>query len=185
LRYETVARHYAEVLFDIGERHAQHESLAAAFEEWVRALAEEPRLRIFLETPKVGVPEKQALLRRLLEGRAPPLFLNFLLVVLQKRRQRLYTLIASHYRALVEAKLGHLHVQVTTAQEPDERFERQIGDLLSDKLGQRVIPHVRVDPAILGGIIVRYGDRVMDGSVRRRLVALRRRMLDTELAKPA
>jgi F-type H+-transporting ATPase subunit delta len=183
VRGETIARHYADVLFELGERHGMHEVFAAAFEEWVRALDEEPRLRVFLETPKIDVATKTSVLRRIMEARVPPLFLHFVLVVLRKRRQRLYAAIERQYRTMVEAKLGHLHVQVTMAREPDERTERELAELLTAKLGQRVVPHVRVDPGIIGGVIVRYGDRVMDGSVRRRLIALRRRMLEVDLQR--
>jgi F-type H+-transporting ATPase subunit delta len=71
---------------------------------------------------------------------------------------------------------------VTVAREPDERTEREIAAELSRALGKTVIPTIQVDPKIIGGIIVRYGDRVMDGSLKRRLVTLRRRLLDAKLS---
>jgi F-type H+-transporting ATPase subunit delta len=69
------------------------------------------------------------------------------------------------------------------AREPDERAEEDLRAELSRILGKRVIPHVVVNPKILGGLVVRYGDKVMDGSVRRRLSGLRRRLLEVELKK--
>lgn len=185
MRGETVARHYAEILFELGERHGEHEALAVAFAGWIRVLEETPRLRVFFDTPKVDLRTKKDILRRILGPRVPPLLLHFLLVVLDRRRQRLYADIERHYRSLVEQKLGELHVHVTVAAEPDEAMEGEIAGILTDRLGRTVIPHIRVDPGIVGGIIVRYGDRVMDGSVRRRLIALRRRMLEVELARSA
>ncbi|HUH00057.1 MAG TPA: ATP synthase F1 subunit delta, partial [Gammaproteobacteria bacterium] len=120
-------------------------------------------------------------LRTALAGQVPPVFLNFLLVVLDKRRQRLLGEIALAYRELLDEKLGLLNVEVTLAHELDERGEEEVALQLSRILGRRVLPHLRVDPAILGGIIVRYGDRVLDGSLRRRLVSLRRRLLGAGL----
>jgi F-type H+-transporting ATPase subunit delta len=184
VRDTTIARNYAEVLFDLGERHGGHEAFAAAFEEWSRLLGEEPQLRTFLETPKLDAATKKAAVERAFGERVPRLFLNFVLVVIDKRRQRLFQQIEEVYRSLLEEKLGHVHAQVTLASEPDERLEREIAQELSGLLGRTVIPHVRVDPGIIGGIVVRYGDRVLDGSVRRRLVAIRRRMMEADLPRP-
>jgi F-type H+-transporting ATPase subunit delta len=72
-------------------------------------------------------------------------------------------------------------VQVTLAHEPDDATEKSITAELSRILGRSVIPHITVDPALLGGIVVRYGDRVLDGSLRRRLISLRHRMVERAL----
>lgn len=183
MRETTVARNYAEALFELGERHGQREAFASAVDELAGLLDREPRVRAFLESPKVETEDKKRVLRRALEDRVPPLFLNFLMVVLDKRRQRLIREIAQEYHALLDERLGRMHVQVTLAREPDERFEQEIATDLSRILGRQVIPHVQVDPQILGGIVVRYGDRVLDGSLRRRLVSLRRRLVEAELPK--
>jgi F-type H+-transporting ATPase subunit delta len=181
VRETTVARSYAEALFELGERHGQQEAFAAAIDELTAVLDEEPLFRLFLESPKVEPEERKRVLRMAFEGRVPPLFLNFLLVVLDKGRQRLLGEIAREYRATLDERLGRLHVQVTLAREPDEKTEREIATELSEILGRTVIPHVRVNPEILGGVVVRYGDRVLDGSLRRRLAALRRRLLEAGL----
>ncbi len=183
MRESTVARSYAEALFEVGERHGQRDEITEAIDGLVRLLAGEPRLRAFLESPLVETEEKKRVLRRGLGDRVPALFLNFLMVVLDKRRHRLLDEIAREYHALLDERLGRLHVQVTLAREPDERYEQEIAADLSKILGRQVIPHVQVNPQILGGIVVRYGDRVLDGSLRRRLVTLRRRLVEAELPK--
>lgn len=183
MRDATIARSYAGALFEIGERHGQRDEFAAAMDELLRLLDGEPKLRAFLESPKVETADKKRVLRVAFEERMPPLVLNFLMVVLDKRRQRLLREIAREYLALLDERLGRLHVQVTLAREPDERDEREIATDLSRILGRKVIPHVQVNPQILGGIVVRYGDRLLDGSLRRRLVSLRRRLVEAELPK--
>jgi F-type H+-transporting ATPase subunit delta len=177
VRESTIARSYAEALYDLGERHGQVDAFAGALDTLAALRDAEPRLRRFLDTPKVEPAQKKRVLREALQGRVPPLFLNFLMVVFDKRRQRLLPEIAREYHAILDERLGRVHVQVTLAREPDERTEREIAADLTQVLGKTVIPHVRVDPRILGGIVVRYGDRVLDGSLRRRLVSLRRRLL--------
>lgn len=181
MRDSTIARNYAEVLFTLGERRGEREAFASATEELVGILESEPRTRTFLESPKIKPANKKQVLRSASAERWPPLFVNFVLTVVDKRRVRLLRDIGHEYLALVEKERGHLHARVTLAREPDERTEREIAWQLSSMLGQTVVPRVRVDPSILGGIIVRYGDRMIDGSLSRRLVSLRRRMLDREL----
>src|SRR5690606_13372341 len=122
-------------------------------------LDSDPRVRAFLETPKIDVAQKKRVLRSTLSDQMSPLFMNFVLVVLEKRRQRLLRAIAKEYRELLDEKLGRLHVQVTLAHERDEATEEAVTAELSRILGRAVIPHISVDPALLGGIVVRYSDR--------------------------
>ena len=181
MRDHIVARNYAEALFELGERHQAHETFARSVAELGELIAGERRIQRFLELPQIAPSAKKQVLREALEGRVPPLFLNFLLVVVDKRRQGLLREIGEEYRALLDEKLGRLHVQVTLAHQPDAGTLERIATELSRILGRAVTPHVTVDPAILGGIIVRFGDRVLDGSVRQRLSALRSRLMDTAL----
>jgi len=76
--------------------------------------------------------------------------------------------------------IGTALVERTLVTEPDACTEKQIVERLTQALGREVRAHFRTDPSILGGVVVRVGDRILDGSVRRRLVALKRRMLTGE-----
>jgi F-type H+-transporting ATPase subunit delta len=174
----TVARSYAEALFELGQRHNAHDEFAQGLNTITSLLDSDPSIRAFLETPKIGVEVKQRALRDALAEQVSPLFMNFVLVVLRKRRQRTLRSIAAAYRDLLDEKLGRLHVHVALAHEPDEAAEQAIISELSRITGRTVIPHIEVNPALLGGIVVRYGDRVMDGSLRRRLLSLRQRLVE-------
>lgn len=181
----TVARSYAAALYELGRRTDAHEAFARALAS-VNALVDaDPRIRDFLRSPMIPVAEKKRVLKEAFTGRLPGLFLNFLLVLLDKRRQRLLHGIADEYDRMLDEHLGRLNVAVTLAREPDGTTLAAITERLSKVLGKAVIAHVRVDPAILGGIIVRYGDRVMDGSLRRRLLHLRGQMLAAPLSGAA
>ncbi|HUF12319.1 MAG TPA: ATP synthase F1 subunit delta [Longimicrobiales bacterium] len=172
----TVARNYGEVLFELAERNEAHDDYRSALEDLVALFEQEPRLRTFLETPKLPADEKKRVLREVLAERVPRPFLNFLMIVIDKRRQRLLPLIAEEYRARVDRKFNRLDVEVVLAAEPDERLEEEIRSGLSERLGRTIVPRFRIHPEIIGGAIVRYGDNVIDGSLRRQLLALRRRM---------
>lgn len=181
MRERTVARNYASALFEMGLSHDEHEAYAVAFRALSELLTEDPRIQQFLATPKVEPAEKEATLRRALERRVPERFLRFVLVVLRKRRQVMLPLIAEEYQTLVDEHSGRIHASVTLAREPDEATTTLIAERLSSMLGKSVVPHIRVDPEILGGLVVRYGDRALDGSLRRQLTSLKRDMMHATL----
>ena len=181
MRESTIARSYAEALFELGEQRGARDEFAAAIESLAALVEAEPKIRIFLETPQVSVAEKKEALRAALGERVPPLFLNFLFIVLDKGRNRLLGEMAREYRAILDEQLGRVHADITLARQPDAATETQLTESLSKGLGKTVVPHVRVNPEILGGIILRFGDKVMDGSVRRRMLTMKRSMLEAEL----
>jgi F-type H+-transporting ATPase subunit delta len=182
VRDTTVSRSYAEALFDLAEKHGAHDDFAAGLNVLTQILDSDATVAGFLHTPKIEVRRKQEVLRGALEGQVAPLFLNFVMLVLQKRRQRLLRDIARAYGDLLDEKMNRVHAQVTLAHEPDEATETRIASELSRILGKTVVPHIHVNPDILGGIVVRYGDRIMDASLRRRLVGLRHSLMDAVLA---
>src|SRR6185312_3913868 len=94
-------------------------------------------------------------------------------------RQHLIPDIAIEYHAIVDEIQNRVHASVTVAREPDATLGHDVAARLSRVLGKTVVPHFVVRPEILGGTIVRVGDTIMDGSVRRRLSMLRSRMLGT------
>lgn len=180
MRNSTIARNYATALFELGLAHQEAEEYAAAFRE-LSGLLSEARVQAFLATPKIDVPAKQAAVRKALEGRVPDRFLRFVLVVIAKRRQGILDVIQRQYQLLVDEHAGQVHADVTLAREPDEATRRLIADRLSSLLGMTVVSNIKVNPDILGGLVVRYGDRAMDASLRRQLVSLKRDMMHATL----
>lgn len=185
MRDTTVARSYAETLFELGRRHGRLEEYGSALETVARLLDADPRFRIFLETPRIDDAERKRVVRKVFGGALPKAVVNFVLVAIDKRRQRLLRSIAREYALLLDEHLGREHVEVTLAREPDPATEKLIAERLSTALGRQAIPHVRVRPEIIGGLIVRTRDTIYDGSVRRRLDGLRRRLLQAPLPHQA
>ena len=181
MRDETVARSYAETLFSLAQRHEGLEAFGDGIESVSSLLDEHPRFRLLLETPRISDTDRKATVREVFEGRVPPQLLNFLLITIDKRRQRLLRDIAQEFRTLVDAHEGREHVEVTLARPADEDMQQLIARKLSRLLGKKAIPHVRVRPEILGGVVVRTGDTIYDGSVRRRMESIRRRLLKASL----
>jgi F-type H+-transporting ATPase subunit delta len=176
LRNETVARNYAEALFQLGERSGNTERYVDLLDAVAAAVEQTPRLQAVLMSPKVPKTEKARILGGALRE-APREFVLFLQAMVKRGRQQLLREVATEYLALLDQKLDRVRAGVTLARTPDERLKRTIQDLLSRQLGKQVIPAFAVDPEILGGAIVRVGERVLDGSVRRRMTKLRRQLL--------
>ena len=177
MREPTIARNYAEALFAAGEKTGDTLRYAGLLDAVVGAVAADESVRLTLESPRIPKTAKQELVRRALAGRAPEALIRFLTGVIKRGRQGLLGPISTEYLALVDVKLNRVHAGLTLARRPDQALIDDIRRRLSDVLGKDVVPHVREDPRILGGLIVKIGDRIMDGSVRRRLLALRRQML--------
>jgi F-type H+-transporting ATPase subunit delta len=112
-----------------------------------------------------------------LQDRMPRLFVRFLNALVNNRRQMLIPVVATEYMNILDVAEGRMHANVTMAQEPDEATRKVIVDQLSRAFQKEVVPHFMVNPALIGGAVIRSGDTVIDGSVRRKLAVLRRRML--------
>lgn len=181
MRDETVARNYAEALFDLARRHEGLEVFGEAIATVAGLVDEDPKLRQFLETPRIDAEDKKEALKKALAGRVPPMLVNFLLVVIDKRRQRLISTIATEFAGLVDEHESRAHVEVTVAQPLDDATTAALDERLSRLLGKTAVSHVRVDPSILGGVVVRAGDTIYDGSLRRRLSLMRRQLMTASL----
>jgi F-type H+-transporting ATPase subunit delta len=129
-----------------------------------------------LMSPRVPKSEKARLLGAALRE-VPREFVLFLQALVKRGRQQLLREIATEYMNLLDRKLDRVRAGVTLARNPDEKLKRTIQESLSRQLGKQVIPAFTVDPEILGGAIVRVGERVLDGSLRRRMTKLRRQLV--------
>jgi len=177
MRDPTIARNYAEALVSLAQRANDLDGWGETITEVADAVEGDPRLANFLASPKVSANEKIEIIRRAFQDRLPRLFVRFLAAVIANRRQRLIPEIAIEYGLLVDELQGRVHARVTVAREPDERLRASVEKQLGTITGMRVVPHFVVKPEILGGMIARMGDTVMDGSLARRLETLRGRML--------
>lgn len=181
MRDETVARSYAETLFELADRNDTLEMYGDALETVALLIEEDPKFRLFLETPRIDDADRKKVVRDAFGDAIPKHVINFVLVTIDKRRQRLLRSISTQYHALLDEHMGREHVQVAVARSLDDSTRQAITDRLSAVLGKDAIPHIRVQPEILGGIVVRTGDTIYDGSIRRRLESMRRNLLGAAL----
>jgi len=178
----TIARNYAEALLlaaEAGDKNAV-ELYGRLMDAVAGAVQADERIVVALDSPRVAKATKAALLERALADVAGPEFVRFLQSVVRRGRQGLLGEIAHEYQALVDLKLDRVHAGVVLVEEPDARLEKQIVERLTAALGKEVRAHFRTERGIIGGVVVRVGDRVYDGSLKRKLAVLRRKMLTGE-----
>lgn len=172
----TIARNYAEALFALGEKSGQAQRYADLIDALAAAVQTTPQVQSVLMSPRVPKAEKSRILAGALRD-APRDFVLFLQALVKRGRQHLLREISTEYLGLLDIKLNRLRAGVTLTRPADEGLRRSIQEQLSRQLGKEVIPSFTVDPAILGGVVVRVGERIHDGSVRRRMTKLRRQLL--------
>ena len=177
MRDTTIARNYAETLLVLATRAEDLRGWGKMLTDVSSAVEENPTLRLFLESPKVSAAQKSAVIGKAFTDRMPRLMLRFLQSLVMHRRQMLLPEIATEYLNLVDAAEGRIHARVTVAKETDDAGRDAIAAHLSRMFGKQVVPHLTVDPSIMGGVVVHVGDTVLDGSVKKRLASLRRKML--------
>jgi F-type H+-transporting ATPase subunit delta len=177
-RIPSTARHYAKALAELAEEEGAYSRWAERLELLFR-LAQETDLGRALASPEYSTQQRRELATAVLERveGADPLARNLLLLLITSRRTRMLSQIRAAYLELVERRQGRVSATVTTAvplsSEQLERFGRE----LSQRAGREVKIASRVEGDLLGGAVVRVGDRVFDASLRTRLQQLRSRML--------
>ena len=156
MREPTIARNYAETLVSLAERAGDLDGWGATLTEIADSVEGDSRIANFLASPKVSAKGKVEIITKAFQDRLPRLFVRFLGAVIVNRRQQLIPQIAS---------------------EPTDAMRVSVEKQLGTITGKRVVTHFVVKPEILGGVIARVGDTVMDGSLVRRLENLRGHML--------
>ena len=178
MRTSAVARNYAATLFDLAGRDSNQMRFGELIATIGGLYETEAAFSRFLNTPSIALPEKKAALRTALGGDVPELFARFLMVVLDRRRHNALPGMAAAYRDLLDEEAGRVRPVVTLPFEPDAELAAAIVATLETKFERKMIPEFRTDPAIVGGLIVRAGDRLLDASVRRGLKDLKRDLIE-------
>jgi F-type H+-transporting ATPase subunit delta len=177
MREPTIARNYAETLLELAQKAGDLGGWGEMIDKIADAMESDRRLKVFLESPRVSAQKKNEIFQKAFGSQLPRNFVRFLQALVTHRRQMLIPMIAHEYHDLVDRVEGRVHASVTVAREPDEADRQVVTAHLSRTLGKTVVPHFHVNPGILGGVVVRVGDTVLDGSVKRRLATLRARMI--------
>ena len=172
---EEIAAVYARSLFEVAKERDKLADVRTQLGEFAAAMDASRELQTFFFSPYFSTPEKQDGLDRAVSG-ADPTVVNFLKLLIENHRMPVIFRVRNGYDELWEEENKLLPVQVTSAVELDKATVKQIGDRIAEQTGRKVELSAAVEPDILGGIIVRVGNQVLDASVRNRLEQLRKQV---------
>ena len=170
---EEIASVYGRSLFEGARGHGNLDVVREQLGQVADALETDQQLQVFFFSPYFSTQEKKDGLRRAITD-ADPVVVNFLELLIENHRMPALFRIRRVFERLWQEENRLLPVSVTSAVPLDETTVRQIGDRIAQQTGRRVDLTARVEPDILGGIIVRVGNSVLDASIRHRLDKLRR-----------
>jgi F-type H+-transporting ATPase subunit delta len=172
---EEIARVYARALFEAAKEAGLLDEVREQLAEFVESLDTNQQFAIFCFSPYFSTEEKKEGLKRAISG-AEPIFMNFLQALVERHRMPAIFRIRARYEELWKEENKLLPVEVTSAVELDERTVAGIGDQVGEQAGRKVELSSRVDPDILGGIVLRVGNSILDASIRGRLNQLRKQV---------
>ena len=170
---EEIAEVYGRSLFEVASEHDKVDEIREQLGEFADALEDNRDLQVFFFSPYFSTPEKKEGLAKALDG-ADETLSNFLELLIEKHRMPAIFRIRRVYDQLWEQANRILPVQIATAVPLDDGVARKLGDEIEKTTGQKIELTSTVDPDLLGGIVVRVGNSILDASIRHRLEALRR-----------
>jgi F-type H+-transporting ATPase subunit delta len=172
---EEIADVYARALFEVAEERGTLDDVHDQLGQFADSLSENRNLMQFFFSPYFSTDEKKGALERAIDGGNPE-FVNFLEALIERHRMPVIFRIRDQFDTLWERARKLLPVEVTSAIELDDAIIQSIGERVGEQTGLKVELSSRVDPEILGGLVVRVGNTVLDASIVNRLEQLRKQV---------
>lgn len=181
---EEVAQVYARALFEVASERNELDTVKEQLAQFADALSADHNLAIFFYSPYFSTEEKKQNLSRMVVG-AEETIMNFLETLVERHRMPEIFHIRARFEDLWDAEMKLLPVEVTSVVPLDEATIRSIGDRISQQTGNKIQLTTVVDPDLLGGIVLRVGNSILDASVRNRLNELRKQVAQARIPAPA
>ncbi len=172
---QELANVYARSLFEVAQEHDQLDEIREQLGEFADAVSGSRDLQVFFFSPYFSSKEKKDGIRRVVEG-ADERFLSFLELLAEKHRMPVVFRIRETFDDMWADANRLLEASVTSAVELDEKIVKQIGEQIEKQTGRRVELTSRVDPDVLGGLVIQVGNTIMDATIRSRLERLRKQV---------
>jgi F-type H+-transporting ATPase subunit delta len=172
---EEIAEVYARSLFEVANERGDLDEVREELGQFADALSKERQLAVFFFSPYFSTTEKKDGLKKMIDG-ADEIFMNFLEALIERHRMPAIFRIRNRFDEMWEEENHLLPVQVTSAIELDDKTIRSIGDRIGEQTGLKIELSSDIDPDILGGIVLRVGNFILDASIRNRLNQLRKQV---------
>jgi F-type H+-transporting ATPase subunit delta len=172
---EEIAQVYARALFDVAVEHDTLDEVREQLDAFADAMHENRDLAVFFFSPYFSVDEKKDALKRALED-VNPAVLNFLEALIERHRMPAIFRIRTDFDAMWEKARHRLPVHVTSAIKLDDATVESLGKRIGEQTDRKVEVSSEVDPDILGGVVLRVGNVILDASIKNRLEQLRKQV---------
>jgi F-type H+-transporting ATPase subunit delta len=170
---DELAEVYARSLFEVAREHARLDELREQLVQFADALNSNRELAVFFFSPYFSTAEKQDALTRILTD-ADEVFVNFLKLLIENHRMPVIFRVRQQFEQMWERENELLPVDITSAIELDKATTESLGRRIGERAGRKVRLAAHVDPDIIGGVVLRVGNSILDASIRNRLEQLRR-----------
>jgi F-type H+-transporting ATPase subunit delta len=170
---EEIAQVYARSLFDVAKEHDEVDEIHDQLGEFADALDASRELQMFFFSPYFSSEEKKDGIDKIVQG-GNERFVNFLKLVAERHRVPVIFRMRREFDALWREENRMLEVRLTSARPLGDELVESIGRRIEEQTGQQIDLDANVDPDVIGGLVLRVGDVVMDASVRGRLERLRK-----------
>ncbi len=177
---DYAARIYARALYDAAHEAKATDAVRADLADFVTVLGDSKTLRDALENPQIGTAAKQRVIASLTQS-LHKLVRNTLQVLLERGRFGIINGLHDEFESMLSAEDEITRVEVTSAMELTDATKEKIAARMEAVTGRRVALETTIDPAIVGGIVLRIGDKIVDGSVRSRIRQLRRQLVSADV----
>ncbi len=181
MRDRKVATRYAEALLDTAKAEGTLNSVAESLAAVLNAVKDNHLLRIFMDSPQVRTEEKKELLQKVFGDKIEPVLLNFFHLLIDKHRIENIRDIGEVFADLVEAEQGYLRARVVTAITLPDDLAAALKGKLAAHSGKKIILEKKTDPAVIGGVCVTLGDKILDGTVATNLNLLRKALSQAQI----
>jgi len=176
MKVDPLVSAYAESLFRLASAEGVADRVEEELRELERLYQTNYELKEFINNPRIKAEGKKDALAELLGGKLSPVTLNHMYLIVDQDRGRMFPKMAEEYRRLASEARAKISAEVVTALPISDSVIAQIKDQLQKLTKKDVHIRSRVDESIIGGVVIRVGDKVLDGSVRNKLSQLKRQM---------
>lgn len=173
----AVGRRYAQALFEVASEKNNLDAIEEDLKGILSVIEKEKELQRVLYHPQVTAEKKKELINKIFEAKISKEVQNFLNLIIDKHRETYLSEIVAEFTKMANVARNIVDGEVVSAIKLDESYKEELVKVLNRLAGKDVKPKYKVDPSLLGGMVIRIGDKVIDGSVKNKLKTLRQHLV--------
>lgn len=174
---QFIATQYSEAVLDIASQTNREEKVLAELKAVNEVVSSDKDMTVVLSHPSISSDEKKRFLNSLFAGKTSDITENLLNLLADKRRLELLPFIESSYRSLLNAKKNILAATLSCSEPLADSSVANIKAQLTEHLGKKLELEVKVDPSLIGGVVLKIGDQVIDGSLKGKLKSIEKALI--------